>query len=98
MRVRYTRQARLDLADIHDHIATDNPPAARRLEDYIRAAVAMLETYPGLGVTTDEPEVRRLPIGCFPYTVFYQIAHSEGEVHILRVMHGARVRDLGKLP
>lgn len=98
MRVRYTRQAQLDPADIHDHIATDNPPAARRLEDYIRAAVAMIETYPGLGITTDEPDVRRLPIGRFPYTVFYQIAHSESEVHILRVTHAARLRDLGKLP
>lgn len=31
MKLRYTPQAKLDLAEIHDYIAQDNPQAARRV-------------------------------------------------------------------
>ena len=74
------------------------PAAAQRVEDYIHAAIEMLATFPGLGVATDEEDVRRLPPGHFPYTVFYQVDEPAGEVHILRVIRAARVRDLGRLP
>jgi toxin ParE1/3/4 len=98
MRVRFAPQALLDVASIYDDIAQENRAAAQRVEDFIHAAIDMLGTFPGLGVATGEEDVRRLPIGRFPYTVFYRVDLAAGEVHVLRVTHAARVRDLRKLP
>ena len=58
----------------------------------------MLATFPGLGVETDDVDVRRMPIVRYPYTVFYGVDLSTTEVRVLRVVHAARVRDLGNLP
>jgi len=98
MRVRYTRQAQREIASIYDYIAKSNPAAAQRVEDYIRAAIDRLGTFPRLGVTTDAEGVRRLPIGRYPYSVFYFLDLSAGEIPILHVVHGARLRDLNKPP
>ena len=93
MRVRYAPQAQLDIASIYNHIVVRNPGAAQRVEDYIRAAIEMLATFPGLGVTTDEDDVRRLPPGRFPYTVFYQVDEPAGAgAHIARDPCRARTR------
>jgi plasmid stabilization system protein ParE len=96
--VRYTPRAQLDIASIYNDIVLKNPAAAQRVEDYIHAAIDMLATFPGLGVPTDEENMRRMPIGHFPYTVFYRVDEPAGEVHVLRVTHAARIRDLGRLP
>lgn len=98
MKVRYALQAQHDIASIYNHISLDNPIAAQRVEDRIRAAIDMLETFPGLGVTTNEEDVRRMPLGRFPYIVFYRVNESAGEIHVLRVVHGARVRDPDRVP
>lgn len=45
----YSREARLDLFEIWEHIAADNVDAADRVEQEIQQAVAMLATNPGLG-------------------------------------------------
>jgi toxin ParE1/3/4 len=98
MRVRYTAQAQIDIDDIYNYIALDNPAAARRVEDYIRFAIEMLATFPRLGVATDEEDVRRMPIGRFPYTVFYRVEDQKLEVHVLRVTNAARERDPNRIP
>ena len=36
MKLRYTKRARLDLTEIHDHIARHNPQAARRVVTMIK--------------------------------------------------------------
>jgi plasmid stabilization system protein ParE len=49
MRLRYTPQARLDLAEIHDYIAFENPQAARRVIVIIRKAAEALSPNPMVG-------------------------------------------------
>ncbi|MGI9407028.1 MAG: type II toxin-antitoxin system RelE/ParE family toxin [Hyphomicrobiaceae bacterium] len=46
----------------------------------------------------DLENVRRLPVIKFPYTVFYRVSEKDGEVQVLRILHGARIRDLGTVP
>jgi len=38
------------------------------------------------------------PLFRYPYTIFYRIDATVGQVEIVRVVHGARVRNLGRLP
>jgi plasmid stabilization system protein ParE len=57
-----------------------------------------LADFPYAAAATDEPNVRRVPLVRFPYTVFYRVDPVHRVVEIARVVHGARVRDLGKIP
>ena len=98
MRLRYTPRSQREIADIHDYIAKDNPAAARRVEEAIHAQCERVAERPRAGAMTDEEDVRRMPIVRYPYTIFYRIDEGTNEVQILTVVHGKRVRDLGKVP
>jgi plasmid stabilization system protein ParE len=98
MKVVYAERARRDIAGIYDSIARHNPSAARRVEDRIRAVCEGLADFPYASVETDEPNVRRAPLVRYPYTVFCRIDATRDLVEIARVVHGARVKDLGRMP
>ena len=98
MRVVYAVRAREDINDIYDNIAPHNPAAAPRVEDMIRAVCEGLADFPFASAPTDEANVRRVPLVRFPYTIFYRVDTLRGIVEIARVLHAARVRDLGKVP
>jgi toxin ParE1/3/4 len=98
MKVVYAERARHDIADIYDSIAPHNPAAAQRVEDMIRATCEGLADFPYASAATDEPNVRRVPLVRLPYTIFFRIDAARDLVEIARVLHSARVRDLGKLP
>ena len=98
MKVVYAERARHDIADIYDSIVRHNPVAAQRVEDMIRATCEGLSDFPYAPAVTDESDVRRVPLVRFPYTIFYRIDTAHHIVEIARVLHGARVRDLGKIP
>lgn len=85
MIVRFSRQARLDLAEIEAWVAKDNPRAAIRLGDQLIAACRALgrfaRRYPAIG----ESSFRKRPVGA--YVIIYKLA---GEVEIIRILHGSR--------
>ena len=98
MKVVFAERARRDIDDIYDSIARHNPEAAQHVEDAIRAACEGAGDLPYASAATDEPNVRRLPLVRYPYTIFYRIDATVGQVEIVRVVHGARVRNLRRLP
>lgn len=49
-------------------------------------------------MATDEPSIRRLPLVRYPYTVYYRVVAALERVEIARVIHAARIRDLGRIP
>lgn len=87
-----------DIGDIYDNIAQHNPRAAQRVEDMIRSRCERLADYPYAAVATDEPNVRRLPLVRYPYTIFYRVDPARGVIEIARVVHGASVKNLARLP
>ena len=98
MRLRYTPRATRDIAGIYQHIADDSPRAAQRVENAIRKRAKALGDNPKSGVATDLADVRRVPLARYPYTIFYRIVVADEAVDILRVVHAAQVRDLGRAP
>ncbi len=48
----------------------------------------LLAEFPEMAQHTDEADVRRMPVGRYPYSVFYAV--EGGEVVILHARHGAR--------
>jgi toxin ParE1/3/4 len=87
-RVRYARRAISDLIDIGDYIRERNPRAAEAVAARIRASIAQLGMFPFIGRPTDDGDLRVLPIGRYPYIVFYEVI--EGEVVIHHIRHGRR--------
>src|SRR4030095_4084462 len=64
----------------YDDIAQHNPGAAQRVEDTIRTRCERLADFPYAAVATDEPNVRRLPLVRYPYTIYYRIDAMRGLV------------------
>lgn len=74
MRVRWTAAARSDLVRLYAFLATENPQAAARTVQSLRAAPARLHNNPRLGLRLDEfgaREVRRLLVG--EYELRYEL-------------------------
>ncbi|ADE13182.1 type II toxin-antitoxin system RelE/ParE family toxin [Sideroxydans lithotrophicus] len=88
MNLRYTPQARSDLAEIHDYIAQENPAAARRVVQLVRDSAKALPDNPLVGRPGRVPGTRELAIGRFPFVLAYRV--SSDEVQILSVIHTAR--------
>lgn len=98
MNLLFAERARADIAGIYDGIAIHNPVAAQRVEDTIRLACDQIGQYPYASAKTDEPNVRRLPVVHFPYTIYFRIDATAQIVEIARVIHSARIENLRKLP
>ena len=72
--------------------------AAQRVETLIRSKCEGLAYFPLASEATDEPNVRRLPLVRYPYTIFYRIDAARNLVEIARVIHSARIKNLRRLP
>jgi toxin ParE1/3/4 len=98
MKVVFAERARSDIGEIYEHIVQQNRQAAQRVEDMIRASCESLADFPFASSATDEPNVRRLPLVRYSYTIFYRADTVHDLVEIARVIHSARVKDLSKTP
>lgn len=93
MRVRVSRRAEMDLAEITDFIALDNPERAYQFEDELLERAEKIGRAPLAYV--ERPELRPGLRSCAhgAYVIFFTI--DEHGVRIERLLHGAR--DLGPL-
>ena len=88
-RLTVTENARADLQEIRAYIAKDNPAAARRVVERLRAKARKLAATPGMGRSRAEdlrPDLFSFPVG--RHVLFYR-PQSNGIV-LVRVIHGAR--------
>jgi toxin ParE1/3/4 len=97
MKVRYSETALRELDEIFAYIHERNPAAAAAVIDRVDQVASLLEEFPFAGHTSDEPGVRIMPLLRYPYLVFYAVSDG-GEVVILHVRHGARLRPWEQLP
>jgi toxin ParE1/3/4 len=87
-RLTITESARADLQEIRDYIANDNPAAARRLVERLRAQARKLAQTPGIGRRRED---LRYDLFSFPvgrHVLFYR--SQPGGIVLVRVIHGAR--------
>jgi toxin ParE1/3/4 len=88
MRIAYTPRALADLQAIEGYISQFNPSAATRVLAAIKKAIDSLEHLPRLGLSIDTEGRYRLPIGRYPYLVFYRWTGTD--IFILHIRHGRR--------
>jgi toxin ParE1/3/4 len=81
-------RAETDMVSVWEYIAEDNLTAADHVIDQFTAAFEQIAQFPERGERYEHPkgEFRRVVVS--PYLIFYRI--SGDEVHIVRVLHGAR--------
>ena len=88
MNVIWSPLALLDRADIWDHIASDNPRAAVRIDELFSDAAARLGDHPKLGKPGKVAGTRELTPH-ESYRLVYEIAGDE--LWILALVHTARL-------
>lgn len=77
----------IDLTNIVDHIALDNPSAALGMWEDIEQQVERLRDFPLSGRTGRISQTRELVVAGTPYIVVYLVAI---DVELIRVLHGAQ--------
>jgi toxin ParE1/3/4 len=94
MKVRWTDPAQIDLFEILDYIARNNPAAAERVEQRLVNAVSSLAQQPRRGRPGRVEGTRELVVPRLPYIVIYRIVErplrTASEIAVMRVLHGAR--------
>ena len=88
MRLRWLRQALLDLDEIETYIAGGSPAAAADVIVKIIKAVSLLREQQGIGRTGRVPGTKELVVPSLPYIVPYRV--KDEEVQVLRVYHTSR--------
>ena len=88
MQIKWLRTALRNLDAEAEYIARDNPAAADRVVQKIRATVNLLAEQPALGRPGRVPNTRELVISGTPYLVPYRV-HGQ-VIEVLRVLHAAR--------
>lgn len=89
MKIAYSPRAISDLTGIADYLVERSPQGALAVERRIREAVARLAEFPSIGrEVTQRPGVRVIPLGRYPYSIFYKVIADE--LVILHVRHSSR--------
>jgi addiction module RelE/StbE family toxin len=93
MRLRFTRRAVQDLAEIADYIRARNPAAAQRVRAAILESLQNVIAFPQMGRRQTVEGVRKLVTRKYSYLVYYIVDERAGEVVILTIRHHARDRE-----
>ena len=89
MRVTYSPRAVLDLISIADFVSTRSPRRSMAIERRVRRVVDLLGDFPGSGrVLEQRPRIRVIPLGRYPYLIFYTV--EADELIVLHIRHSAR--------
>jgi len=88
-RVDYAEEAEQDLLGIAEHIASDNPEAARRWVQTIRETCSTLATQSEMGELREGfgvPGCRSFSVG--NYVIFFR--GGDDGIQVARIVHGSR--------
>jgi toxin ParE1/3/4 len=84
-----SREAAADLREVHDDIAADDPAAARRVVEDLRAAMHRLAEHPGLGhLREDRADEALRARTVHSYLVIYR--PDARPLQVVRVLSGER--------
>jgi toxin ParE1/3/4 len=93
MKLRLTRRAVRNLADIADYLRERNPEAALRLRAAIDKSLQNLVLFPHAGRKQEVEGVRKVVTRRYPYLVYYRTDEVAGEIVIIAIRHSARARE-----
>ena len=93
MRLVFDEQALVDLENIFNWIAQDNPAAAKAVVERMFASTEHLATFPQMGHAGRDEGTFEWVVPKLPYIVVYEVHPDRAEVIVTAVVHGAQDRD-----
>lgn len=88
MKVRYTRRAIRQLAEILDYVDARSPQGAENIKRRLQAMIDLLADHPNSGRLTNKRDIRRAVARPYPYVIFYRPDTTRIVTHGVR--HTAR--------
>jgi plasmid stabilization system protein ParE len=93
MKLRLTRRAARNLADIAEYLRERNPATAVRVRTAIVKSFQNLTLFPYSGRKQEVEGVRKIVTRRYPYLIYYRADEAAGEVVIIAIRHFARARE-----
>lgn len=87
--IHWTNEAELWLKDIHDYIALDKKPIAKKVVTEIYQKVQILQSYPRIGYEYENDEHKEIRILLYGHYRIAYLIKDESTIDILGVFHGA---------
>jgi toxin ParE1/3/4 len=88
MKVNYTPRARGDIDTILNYIDQRHPQGARNVARAMHRTIELIGLFPQAGRLAGEQGTRVLPVGRYPYLVYWSV--EGGQAWIVHVRHAAR--------
>jgi plasmid stabilization system protein ParE len=98
MKVIYARRALRDIDRILAYIHKRSPRGAHNVSLAIEHTIRLCALNPRAIGKTDEPNLYRRSVSKYRYTVFYRVLSGDAGIEVARVVHGARVKNIRKVP
>jgi len=93
VKLRFTRRAARDVAEIAEYLRVRNPTAALAVRDAILRSLQNLILFPKIGRPQNVEGVRKLVTPRYRYLVYYVIDAGADEIVVLTIQHPARRRE-----
>jgi toxin ParE1/3/4 len=93
MELVFDDEAIADLENIYSWIATDSPPAAKKLVQRLFSSAELLISFPFMGHAGREPETFEWVVPRLPYIVIDEVDRVRELITITAVLHGAQDRE-----
>jgi plasmid stabilization system protein ParE len=93
MKLRFTRRAVDNIAELADYIRARNPEAAQAVREAIYDSLKNLLLFPNVGRLQTTEGVRKLVTRKYSYLIYYTVDQAAEEIVVLSVKYGARERD-----
>jgi toxin ParE1/3/4 len=88
VKVRYTRRALRQMAEVLDYIEVRSPRGAENVKRRLQAIIDLLADHPNSGRTLNKGNLRRFGVTPYPYVIFYRVDATG--IIIYGVRHAAR--------
>lgn len=88
MKLRFTRRSQADVKAMFEYLGERSPRGADNVKRALKRTVGLIADFPHSGRHSGEEETRVLPVGRYPYLIYWSI--EAGEVVIVHIRHAAR--------
>lgn len=93
MKLTFDERALVDLENIYNWIAQDNPVAAKAVVERLFASAEHLKTFPQMGHAGRDVRTFEWVVPRLPYILVYEFSAEREAVVVVAVVHGARDRE-----
>lgn len=90
MKIKLSKSAERDLAELRSYIGADNPTAADAVSGRLVKAFLLIRSNPEIGRPSPSEKTRGWSVPGLPYLIPYEI--RPGVLYILRIWHTSRDR------